>query len=36
MDFRDTLYSLLAINFIRLKFTISNFIDIIRKNKREN
>ncbi|MFT5250816.1 MAG: hypothetical protein ACI93P_002559 [bacterium] len=25
-----------AINYIRLKFTISSFIDIIRKNKREN
>ncbi len=26
----------LAINYIRLKFTIFSFIDIIRKNKREN
>ena len=26
----------LAINYTRLKFTIFSFIDIIRKNKREN
>jgi hypothetical protein len=25
-----------AMNYTRLKFAISNFIDIIRKNKREN
>jgi hypothetical protein len=26
----------LAINYTRLKFTVYKFIDIIRKNKREN